>query len=179
MLIRPLLSLFIKDVIQDSARNIMKREAVSQVAESARVEFLRAVTEAYTREVTHNISQYVRSVGAVTVEISSDNQGEKLFSALQSSLRALEIELEQQGPDSPVIRYLRRRYAEDRSVMYTGRETKPVYTMVSGYRDTPDPDQPWLNRIARSDTQIGDILANEAARLFGELFPPSKISSPF
>lgn len=176
MLIRPLLSLFIKDVIEDSAKSVVKREAVNQVAEAARREFLRAVTEAYTREVTYNLSQYVRSVGAVTVEISSDNQGERLYAALQSALRTLEVELEQQGPDSPVIRYLQRRYGQERGAGYVGRESRPVYTMVSGYSDTPDPDQPWLNRIARTDARVGDILASEAARLFERLFPPSDIA---
>lgn len=176
MVIKPLLGLFVKDIIEESAKDIIKREAVKQIAESARREFLRTVAESYTRELTHNVSQYVRSIGSASVEVSSDNAGEDMFFFLQSALRTLEIELERQGPDSPVVRYLQKRYGEYKRSTYVGMENRPVYTMVPGYSDKQDPDQPWLNRILQSDALVGEILATEAARLFDLLFSPPEVT---
>lgn len=169
-LLRPLLALFLRDVIDDSAKQILKREAVSQVADSVRQEFLRTVAEGYAREVTHNISQYVRSVGAISVEIDSDGYGEKLYISLQKSLKDLEVELEQQGPDSPVIKYLEEKYGR-REESVVGRKPQPVYAMFAKPADT---ERPWLSSsvLRTEEAAIGDILADEAARLFDRIFNP-------
>jgi hypothetical protein len=172
-LLRPLLALFLRDIIDDSAKQILKREAVSQVADSVRQEFLRTVAEGYAREVTHNISQYVRSVEAVSVEISSEGYGEKLYTAFQKSLKDLETKLEQQGPDSPVIKYFEEKYGK-REESVVGRKPKPVYTMFSGPIDA---NRPWLSSsvLRTEDSAISDILANEAARLFDRIFTPPEV----
>lgn len=175
MLIRPLLSLFVKDIIEESAKGIVKREAISQISESVRREFLRAVAEGYTKEVTHNISQYVRSVSEASVTIDSDNSGEKLFTALQSSLKTLEVELEKQGPDSPVVKYLEDKYGKGSLNSLVGRTPVPIYAMVPGYSPNSWESEPWLNRIISDSPEIGEILAEEASRIFDSIFPPSEI----
>ena len=175
MVIKSLLGLFIKDIITDSAKQIVKREAVSQVAESVRAEFLRTVAEGYSRELTHNISQYVRSIEAAQIEVDSGNYGEKLFDSLQSSLKSLETELERQGPDSPVVRYLQSRYG-NRSESLVGRKPMPVYTTVSGYTKARDLNRPWLNRIQSDYPEINEILAAEASRIFDRIFRSPEIS---
>ena len=174
MFLKPLLGLFLRDVIEDSVKSISKREATSQLAESVRQEFLRTVAEGYSREVTHNISQYVKSVEAANVIISSDNTGERLFTALQKSFKDLEAELEQQGPDSPVIRYLQEKYGDD-SGSVVGRKPQPVYSTIAGFSNTSDADRPWLNRVLSDDPEIGEILAAEAAELFERLFAAEQI----
>jgi hypothetical protein len=170
-LLRPLLALFLRDVIQDSAKDILKREAVSQISEEVRREFLRTVAEGYTREVTHNISQYVKSVAEASVEIDSGNYGEKLYTSLQQSFKDLEAELESQGPDSPVIRYLQEKYGQ-REESVVGREPRPIYSL---YTEPTDSSRPWLSRV-ESDPVVSDILAAEAARLFDLIFTPPKVS---
>jgi len=176
MIIKSLLGLFIRDVIEDSAKQIAKREAVSQIAESVREEFLRTVAEGYSRELTHNISQYVRSIEAATVEIDSGNYGEQLFDSLQSSLKSLEVELERQGPDSPVIRYLQSRYG-GQSESLVGRKPMPVYATVPGYAKSRDLNRPWLNRVQSDSPEINEILATEASRIFDRIFRSPEISS--
>jgi len=171
-LLRPLLALFLRDVIDDSAKQILKRETVSQVAESIRKEFLRTVAEGYAREVTYNISQYVRSVEAISVEVDSEGYGEKLYTAFQKSLKDLEAELEQQGPDSPVIKYLEEKYGK-REESVVGRKPQPIYTM---YTKSADSERPWLSPALRDDPVISDILADEAARLFDRIFTPPEVS---
>jgi hypothetical protein len=170
--LRPPLALFFKDVIRDSAKQVMKREAVSQLAESVRREFLRTVAENYMMEVRHNISQYVLSIEAMDVEISSDNYGEKLYTSLQKSLKDLEFELEKQGPTSPVVQYLQKKYGrQENSVV--GRQVQPVYSLFSEPKDT---EKPWLTRIVDDSPEIGEILAIEAARLFDRVFTFPEVS---
>lgn len=177
LLIKSILGMFMRDVIEDSVRSVAKREAVAQLSESVRVEFLRTVAEGYTREVTHNIGQYVRSVEAMSVVVSSDNTGERLYTALQSSLKNLEVELERQGPDSPVIKYLQEKYGGRDTASVVGLQQLPVYSMLSGYSESDQADQPWLNRAMADSPEIGEILATEASRIFDRLFSEStKIS---
>lgn len=173
--IKAVLGLFVRDIIEESAKQIVKREAVSQIAESVRAEFLRTVAEGYSRELTHNISQYVRSIEAAQVEIDSGNYGEKLFDSLQSSLKSLEAELERQGPNSPVVRYLQERYG-NQSESLVGRKPMPVYATVSGYNERRDPTRPWLNRIQSDYPEINEILATEASRIFDRIFQSPEIS---
>jgi len=179
LLIKSILGMFMRDVIEDSVRSVAKREAVAQLSESVRVEFLRTVAEGYTREITHNIGQYVRSVEAISVVVSSDNTGERLYTALQSSLKNLEVELERQGPDSPVIKYLQERYGGRDTASVVGLQQRPVYSMLSGYSESAQSDQPWLNRVLKDSPEIGEILATEASRIFDRLFSASPdIASP-
>lgn len=173
--IQSLLGSFVKDVIHKSAADLAKREAVAQVAESLRIKLLKSVTEAYTKEVAHNISQYVKSLGEASVSISSDNSGEKLFNSFQKSLKDLEAKLEQQGPDSPVIKYLQEKYG-NRTESLVGRKTQPVYATVKGFSSNAWSDKPWLNTVAQSSPDIGEMLAQEASIIFDELFPSSVVS---
>lgn len=165
-----------KDVIEESARSIIKKEAVNQLSDSVRVEFLRAVAEGYTKELSHNISQYVKSLEAASVEISSENYGEKLMTSLQRSVKTLEHELEKQGPDSPVIVYLKEKYKEGQTTSLIGRKSSKVYETIPGFSFSAWRDQPWLNRIISDSPEIGEILAKEASRLFDELFVPPEVS---
>lgn len=176
--LKAVLGLFVRDIIEDSAKQIVKREAVSQIAESVRAEFLRTVAEGYSREITHNISQYVKSIEAATVEIDSGNYGEQLFDSLQSSLKSLEVELERQSPDSPVIRYLQSRYG-GQSESLVGRRPMQVYATVSGYTKARDPNRPWLNRAQSDSPEINEILAIEASRIFDRIFRSPEISGSF
>lgn len=179
LLIKSILGMFMRDVIEDSVRSVAKREAVAQLSESVRVEFLRTVAEGYSREVTHNIGQYVRSVEAISVVVSSDNTGERLYNALQSSLKTLEVELERQGPDSAVVQYLQEKYGGRDTSSVVGLQQLPVYAMLSGYSESDQADQPWLNRAMADSPEIGEILATEASRIFERLFSASPdISSP-
>lgn len=165
-LIKPLLGVLIKDIVEESQKRILKTQSVLQIGEGARREFLRAVAEGYTREVAHNLGQYIRSVGAMTVDIeSAGNDGERLFRAIQASLRALEVELEDQGPDSPIVAYLTQKYGEQ-SGSVVGRPTRSVADML-GDRNA-FADRPWLNRTLQSP-EASEILSEEASKVFERL----------
>ena len=170
-MIKPLLSLFIRDLLSESIEKVVRREAVSQIAESVREEFLRTVAESYSREITHNISQYVKSIEAANVIVSSNVSGEKLYGVFEKSIRTLEKELETQSPDSPVIKYLTEKYkSRQESQSVVGLKPKPVYTMVPGYSESSYYESPWLNRVFSESPEIGEILADEALRIFNRLF---------
>lgn len=169
MFLKSLLGLFIKDVVQDAQRRTVSSNAQNAV----RVEFLRHVTEGFTREISFNISQYVRSLGEMKAEIESENEGEQLFYKIQSALKSLEVELEELGPESPVAQYLIRKYGEAEQ-SYVGRATMSVAAIIA--TGPPDPS-PWLNRAVESQP-VQDMISAEAARLLDRLLSQST-SNPY
>lgn len=175
LFLRPLIGMFVKDVIEDSAKKMLANQIRSQATEAIRVEFLRTVVEGYTKELTYNLSQYVRAVGESSALIDSNNGGEKLLKSFQIALKKLESELEEQGEDSPVIKYLKQKYSDQSPGTVVGLPTTPVYMTVKGFSEANWADQPWLNRVLKSSPEIGDILADEAAKIFDTLFPPTEI----
>jgi hypothetical protein len=167
IIIKPLLGLFVKNIVEESQKKILKSESVLQLGEGVRKEFLRTVAEGFTREVAHNLSQYVKSVGEMSVSIAAaGNDGERLFTALQTALKQLEVELEEQGPDSPVIAYLTRKYGERSDQALVGRPTRSVADML-GDKDA-FADRPWLNRTLASPDAT-EFLSAEASRIFERL----------
>lgn len=165
-MLKSLLGLFVKDVVESAQKDILKREALSQVQEGVRREFLRHVAEGFTREAEFNFSQYVRSLGQISVEVESeDNEGEKLFLRLQSALQRLEVELEELGPESPVAQFLIRKYGGAQS--YINRPSVPIYSAVTNSADTYR-GMPWLNRVETSP-EISQMVAQEAGRILEEL----------
>jgi hypothetical protein len=163
IILKPLLGLFFKEVVEDSAKKLAKRSIDNLTQDEIRKQFLRIVAEGYTREVQHNLSQYVQAVGAasVSIEIDEETDSETLFGALQSSLRTLEVELERLGPDSPVSQYLERRYGGGREI-FVGREQVSVARMIAG-GDTRQ--EPWLNR----DSNFEKLISLEASRILDQL----------
>ena len=165
-MIKTILELFIKEVVEESIKNAVKVQALKQLGESTRVEFLKIVAEGFTKEVSHNLSGYAKSLGAINVEVSSDNSGERLFLSLQSALKSLEVELEKQGEGSPIVNYLRSRYGEKRESL-VGRPVRPIYSLYTP--KSVDPTRPWLNRTETASPNIGEFLAQEASRLLENL----------
>lgn len=162
--LRPLIALFIKDLVQDSVKEVAKKQIDKTAVETIRKEFLRNVAEGYTREVTHNLSQYVRSLGAasITIEPEGDLDGERLFQSLQSSLKYLEVELENLGPESPVVKYLQKKYGEPSTQTLVGLQPISIASMIAGNDTRPEP---WLNR----DTEFNELISVQAAEFLNQL----------
>jgi hypothetical protein len=165
LFLKPLLGLFFKDVVQDAAKKAAENSINELAREQIRREFLRTVAEGFTREVDHNLSQYVRSLGAmsVTIEATEDMDGDRLFSALQSSLRVLETEIETLGPDSPIVRYLREKYTPDPD-LFVGRQPVSMAEMIAGGDRR---QQIWLNRSG--DIELPESISAEVARLLDSI----------
>lgn len=163
--VRPLLGLFFKEVVQEAAKRAAKNSIYELAREQIRREFLRTVAEGYTREVEHNLSQYVKSLGAMSVSIESTNDmdGDKLFSSLQRSLKVLEAEIETLGPDSPVVRYLREKYTPEPD-FFVGRQPISMAEMIAG---TDKREQIWLNRSG--DIELPESISAEVARLLDDI----------
>jgi hypothetical protein len=175
-MLKSLLGMFMKDIIEDSAKAMVKNGIASQVSEVLRKQLIKTIYDSYTRELNYNITQYVKAVGETSVTISSGNKGEDLFYDLQSSLVKLELELEKQGPNSPVLRYLEKRYGR-RTTSYVGREAQPAYMSIPGVEVDRGAwsNRPWLNRVLSESPEVGEVLAAEAVRIFETLFPSSEV----
>jgi hypothetical protein len=165
LLLKPLLGLFFKNVVQDAAKKAVQNSLNELSREQVRREFLRTVAEGYTREVEHNLSQYVRALGAtsVIIEAEGDLTGDRLFSALQSSLKTLEVEIEKQGEGSPIVQYLKRRYGEDQDV-YVGKKPVSVASMLA---KGDSRGQIWLNRSG--NIELPESISLEVADLLDQI----------
>lgn len=177
LILRSLLGMFVKDVIEETAKKSAKQALTNQVTGILRQNLLKAVYDGITRELQFNVSNYVRAVGESSITVSSENRGEELFYSLQASLRVLELELEKQGPNSPAAKYLLEKYGGGRTSSLVGRTSQPVYMAIPGVNVDKRAwsNQPWLNRIMEDSPEVGEILAVEAARIFESLFPPSEV----
>jgi hypothetical protein len=164
-IVKPLLGLFFKDVVQDAAKRAAEHSINELAREQIRREFLRTVAEGYTREVEHNLSQYVRSLGAmsVTIEPTADMDGDRLFSALQSSLKTLEAEIETLGPESAIVRYLRDKYNPEPDLL-VGRQPVSMADMLAG---ADRRQQIWLNRSGT--VELPESISAEVARLLDSI----------
>jgi len=163
----PLLSTLVIDVVEQSLKQIIKSAVIGQAQEAVRVEFLRTVTDGFTKEISHNLSNYVNSIGSMTAEVDSNNEGDKLFLKLQRSLKGLESQLEKGGENSPILQYLKNKYGAGKESTLVGLEAKPVYSLYTSPK--VDENRPWLSRISAPQKSIEDYLALEANRLLEDL----------
>lgn len=163
MIVKPLLALLLRDIVQNSVKEVVKKEVNNQLKEQIRANFLRVVADGFTREISHNLSQYIKSLGAISATIENDGEGEKLFQTLQRSLKYLEQELSRQDNNSPIILYLRERYGQQDILV--GLASESVESMVSD----EGMSEVWLNRTLEQ-TDVRADLSQIASELFEQLF---------
>jgi hypothetical protein len=175
--------------IMGSVLNSVKKEAIetakSQLLknsmEKAREAMLAHVAEQYSREVEHNISEYVRALADSNVEVSFEGKpGEALIMRAESAIDELEGYLDAQNPDGAVIQFLKRRYSEEgvRIISgrlyaghYVNRTGQGKYEVLNrmGYAAAVDKRKPWLtgNKTVQG---VQDIISQAAVEMFELMF---------
>jgi hypothetical protein len=140
-----------KDIIETA-----KSRLLEQSMEDARKAMLSHVAQKYTEEVEYNVSQYIRALAESNVEIEFKGKpGEALISKAESAVKELEIYIEKQNPDGPIIQYLQQRYKEEgvRIITerlygghYINRKSDGIYEVANkmGYAANVDKRKPWL-----------------------------------
>ena len=107
-------------------------------------------------------------------------EGKELVIIAENALRELEVFLEKQTQDGPIISYLKRRYEEENVNKITGRlfaghyisrESEGAYKIYNkmSYAPLVDKNKPWLSSDKTSQG-IGDIVAQQAEKIFSEAF---------
>lgn len=152
----------LKSMVKDLVLQALKTAAIGQ----AHNILLSSVAERYTKEVRHNMSNYISSVALSNIEVDSEGSGEKLFYKLQQSLKILETEIEKQGENSPILRYLKEKYGEKSSSIVVGLKPQPIYSLYT--EKSTDPDRPWTDRSSKQKG-IGEYIASEASLIMDRL----------
>jgi hypothetical protein len=123
----------------------------------------------------------VEAVAAMELEASAnEEEGEKLVVIAENALRELEIFLEKQDQDGPIITYLKRRYEEEGVKQITGRlyaghlvgrQSEGVYKIYNrmAYAPLVDKNKPWLSSETTAQG-IGEVIAQKADEIFQQAF---------
>lgn len=166
-----------------------KANVAQKYLKGAQAEVLKQVTEQYTRELEHNITQYILALEAAEVEVSyAGKPGEAFANKAKHAIDELSTWIEAQNPDGAVIKYIKRRYKEEGIGIITGtlygahvvqRRGQGVYEMLNtaGYAAAVDKRRPWLTG---KTTQQGleEMLVNAAKEIFDIVFDGTDLSDP-
>ena len=179
------LAQFFLETAIDDAKNILEKDAKKKVLQAQ----FPAIRDLLSEQIAQSYSSYVKdlSIGYVqaiadsSIEVSADTEeDQKLVKIAKNALRELEIFLEEQDQDGPVISYLKRRYEQEGVNKVTGRlfaghyisrQSDGVYQIYNrmSYAPLVDKNKPWLS----SDTTaqgIGDLIAEKADEIFQQAF---------
>lgn len=177
------------DAAKDSILQNFKQEALEQQKREAFKAQLPAfkaliaeqVANAYAKEIKDRSEGYVKAVETMSLEMTVAEDDTKDFSILaENALKKLEVFIENQGQEGPIISYLKTRYKEEDIKIITGRlygahyikkQSEGVYSIYNrkAYAPLVDKNKPWLSSDTTSQ-RIGEIIAEKASEFFAEEF---------
>ena len=169
----------------DGARDTAKEEARKKILESqfpaVKALLAEQLAQSYSEYVKDLSIGYVEAVEAMELEVGAeDNEGQKLVIIAENALRELEIFLEKQDQEGPIITYLKRRYEEEGVKQITGRlyaghlvgrQSEGVYKIYNrmAYAPLVDKNKPWLSSETTAQG-IGEVIAQKADEIFQQAF---------
>jgi hypothetical protein len=180
MLYRAVASAIMASILSSAKKEVIevaKSRLLEQSMEDARKAMLSHVAQKYTEEVEYNVSQYIRALSESNVEIEFKGKpGEALITRAESAIQELEIYIEKQNPDGPIIQYLQRRYKEEGVRIITGRlygghyvnrKSQGIYEIMNkmGYAADVDKRKPWLTG-EKTRQGLEDLVVNAALEIF-------------
>ena len=169
----------------DGARDTAKEEARKKILESqfpaVKALLAEQLAQSYSEYVKDLSIGYVEAVEAMELEVGTkDDEGQKLVIIAENALRELEIFLEKQDQEGPIITYLKRRYEEEGVKQITGRlyaghlvgrQSEGVYKIYNrmAYAPLVDKNKPWLSSETTAQG-IGEVIAQKADEIFQQAF---------
>lgn len=190
MIPKILAGLVVKQILQNSKNEVVKaaqNALIAQEMKRVRALMLQYVAQKYTEEVTYNIQQYIKTLEQVNIEISFEGKpGETLIRKAQAAFKELEVFLDKQNPDGPIIQYLQRRYDEEGVNIITGKlyaghyvskRGQGIYEVANkmGYAADVDKRKPWLSS-EKTSQGIDEIVSEQAVKIFEQIFESSNLS---
>lgn len=169
------------DSAKEQATEAARRSALIGQLKDVKILVAEQIAKAYTEQVKALSEGYIKAIQDSTLEIEfSKDEGGKLVLLAENALRKLEVYLEEQNPDGPIIQYLQRRYEEEYVRKITGRLYAGHYINRAGegvykiynrmaYAPLVDKNKPWLSS-EKTAQGIGDLIAEKADQLFQEAF---------
>lgn len=169
----------------DGARDTAKEEARKRILESqfpaVKALLAEQLAQSYSEYVKDLSIGYVEAIEAMELEVGTeDDEGQKLVIIAENALRELEIFLEKQDQEGPIITYLKRRYEEEGVKQITGRlyaghlvgrQSEGVYKIYNrmAYAPLVDKNKPWLSSETTAQG-IGEVIAQKADEIFQQAF---------
>ena len=179
------LSAFILRMALDSAKEEIKKESRKKALEAqfpaVKTLLAEQVAKSYTEYVKDLSLAYIESVASMEAEVGfEDGEQEKLVIIAENAIKELEIFLDKQSQDGPIISFIKRRYDEEGIRKITGnlyagnyirKQSEGVYKIYNrmAYAPLVDKNKPWLSSDKTSQG-IGDIIAEKANEIFEKAF---------
>ena len=169
----------------DSAKEEIKEEAKRKILEAqfpaVKALIAEQVANSYTEYVKDLSLAYIESVASMEAEVGfEEGEQEKLVIIAENAIKELEVFLDKQSQDGPIISFIKRRYEEEGIRKITGnlyagnyirKQSEGVYKIYNrmAYAPLVDKNKPWLSSDKTSQG-IGDIIAEKANEIFEKAF---------
>tara|TARA_S200002703_G_scaffold110687_1_gene96301 strand:- start:205 stop:798 length:594 start_codon:yes stop_codon:yes gene_type:complete len=179
------LSAFVLKMALDSAKEEIKEEAKRKILEAqfpaVKALIAEQVANSYTEYVKDLSLAYIESVASMEAEVGfEEGEQEKLVIIAENAIKELEVFLDKQSQDGPIISFIKRRYEEEGIRKITGnlyagnyirKQSEGVYKIYNrmAYAPLVDKNKPWLSSDKTSQG-IGDIIAEKANEIFEKAF---------
>ena len=179
------LSAFVLKMALDSAKEEIKEEAKRKILEAqfpaVKALIAEQVANSYTEYVKDLSLAYIESVASMEAEIGfEEGEQEKLVIIAENAIKELEVFLDKQSQDGPIISFIKRRYEEEGIRKITGnlyagnyirKQSEGIYKIYNrmAYAPLVDKNKPWLSSDKTSQG-IGDIIAEKANEIFEKAF---------
>ena len=179
------LSAFVLKMALDSAKEEIKEEAKRKILEAqfpaVKALIAEQVANSYTEYVKDLSLAYIESVASMEAEVGfEEGEQEKLVIIAENAIKELEVFLDKQSQDGPIISFIKRRYGEEGIRKITGnlyagnyirKQSEGVYKIYNrmAYAPLVDKNKPWLSSDKTSQG-IGDIIAEKANEIFEKAF---------
>ena len=179
------LSAFVLKMALDSAKEEIKEEAKRKILEAqfpaVKALIAEQVANSYTEYVKDLSLAYIESVASMEAEVGfEEEEQEKLVIIAENAIKELEVFLDRQSQDGPIISFIKRRYEEEGIRKITGnlyagnyirKQSEGVYKIYNrmAYAPLVDKNKPWLSSDKTSQG-IGDIIAEKANEIFEKAF---------
>lgn len=179
------LSAFVLKMALDSAKEEIKEEAKKKILEAqfpaVKALIAEQVANSYTEYVKDLSLAYIESVASMEAEVGfEEGEQEKLVIIAENAIKELEVFLDKQSQDGPIISFIKRRYEEEGIRKITGnlyagnyirKQSEGVYKIYNrmAYAPLVDKNKPWLSSDKTSQG-IGDIIAEKANEIFEKAF---------
>ena len=179
------LSAFVLKMALDSAKEEIKEEAKRKILEAqfpaVKALIAEQVANSYTEYVKGLSLAYIESVASMEAEVGfEEGEQEKLVIIAENAIKELEVFLDKQSQDGPIISFIKRRYEEEGIRKITGnlyagnyirKQSEGVYKIYNrmAYAPLVDKNKPWLSSDKTSQG-IGDIIAEKANEIFEKAF---------
>lgn len=179
------LSAFVLKMALDSAKEEIKKETQKKVLEAqfpaVKALIAEQVANSYTEYVKDLSLAYIESVASMEAEVGfEEGEQEKLVIIAENAIKELEVFLDKQSQDGPIISFIKRRYKEEGIRKITGnlyagnyirKQSEGVYEIYNrmAYAPLVDKNKPWLSSDKTSQG-IGDIIAEKANEIFEKAF---------